>query len=143
MSARVSRAESESERAQARAIRHAVFVVEQAVPVEVEVDGLDDECEHFMAWVGGEPVATLRTRRTSKGYKIERVAVRREHRGSNVGRALVLTVLEGAPAGATVYVHAQASALGFWQRVGFVAQGPSFEEGGIAHRWMQLGPATA
>jgi predicted GNAT family N-acyltransferase len=46
-------------------------------------------------------------------------------------------VLTSAPAGALVYVHAQESALGFWQRAGFVAEGPSFEEGGIAHRRMR------
>src|SRR5438105_1409346 len=43
----VGPAESEAERALARAIRHAVFVEEQGVPVEEEIDGLDDQCRHF------------------------------------------------------------------------------------------------
>lgn len=139
MSVRVALAESESERARARAIRHAVFVEEQAVPPEVEIDGLDDVCEHFIAWLGDEAVATARTRMTPKGWKLERVAVLREHRGREVGRALVAGALSRAPAGIPVVVHAQESALGFWERVGFVATGPRFEEGGIGHRAMSLG----
>jgi predicted GNAT family N-acyltransferase len=115
-------------------------VEEQAVPAEVETDGLDDLCEHFLAWLGGEAVATARARTTSKGWKLERVAVLRAHRGRDVGRALVAGALARAPAGVVVIVHAQESALGFWERVGFVAAGPRFEEGGIGHRSMSLRP---
>lgn len=138
VSIRVALAESESDRARAQAIRQVVFVEEQAVPPEVETDGLDDRCEHFLAWQGGEAVATARARMTPKGWKLERVAVLREHRGRDVGRGLVAGALARAPAGVVVVVHAQESALGFWERVGFVAAGPRFEEGGIGHRAMTL-----
>lgn len=106
----------------------------------METDGLDDGCQHFLAWLGAEAVATARARMTPKGWKLERVAVLREHRGRDVGRALVAGVLARAPAGVGVVVHAQESALGFWERVGFVAAGPRFEEGGIGHRSMSLPP---
>jgi ElaA protein len=132
----VSSAKSSEERARARAIRHRVFVQEQAVPLEVEVDGLDDACDHFLAWVDGEAVATARARSTPKGWKLERVAVLRDHRKSGVGAALVRRALEAAPRAATIYVHAQDTALGFWERAGFVAHGAGFEEGGIPHRLM-------
>jgi predicted GNAT family N-acyltransferase len=135
MSVRVARA-SELELDTARAIRRAVFVEEQAVPVDVEVDGLDGEAEHFLARLGSLPVATARARRTPKGWKIERVAVLAPQRQLGVGRALVQGVLEHAPPGVLVYVHAQESALGFWERLGFTAEGPRFEEGGIGHRRM-------
>lgn len=140
MSVRVVQAVSEAERALGRALRYEVFVEEQAVPAEVEVDGLDGECQHFLACLGqsgaaagGEAVATARARATKRGWKIERVAVKRAHRGRSVGAALVRYILGHAPRGRPVYVHAQASALGFWQRMGFVAEGPSFVEGGIPH----------
>lgn len=136
MSLRVSQVESESERARARAIRRAVFVEEQAVPLELESDGLDASCDHFLAWLAGEAVGTARARMTARGWKLERVAVLREHRARAVGRALVAGALARAPKGAPVIIHAQESALGFWQRVGFVAEGPRFEEGGIGHRLM-------
>ena len=133
----VKRVETAPELAAARAIRHAVFVVEQGVPPEVEVDGLDVACEHFLVLAGGAPVATARTRRTPKGWKIERVAVLGEHRRRALGSALITAVLDHLPAGDTVYIHAQESALGFWERAGFVAEGPGFEEGGISHRVMR------
>ena len=142
MSVRVTRA-SAAELDAVRAIRRQVFVEEQAVPVELEVDGLDHTAEHYLGWLGSLPVATARARRTEKGWKVERVAVLGPQRRSGVGRALVGYVLESAPPDLTVYVHAQQSALGFWQRAGFVAEGPSFEEAGIAHRWMRFEPRLA
>ncbi len=137
MSIRVARA-SADELAVVRAIRRTVFVEEQAVPADVEVDGRDDESDHFLARLGALPVATARARRTPKGWKVERVAVLRPQRQLGVGRALVRHLLAQAPAGAVVYVHAQESALGFWERLGFVAEGPRFEEGGIGHRRMEF-----
>lgn len=143
MSIRVTQAVSEAERTLCRALRHEVFVAEQAVPPEVEVDGLDDECQHFLARLRQAPadaddvaVATARARGTKRGWKIERVAVVRSYRGRSVGAALVRHMLAQAPRGLTIYVHAQESALGFWQRMGFIAEGPAFLEGGISHRVM-------
>jgi predicted GNAT family N-acyltransferase len=144
----VGPAESESERALARAIRQAVFVEEQGVPVEHEIDGLDDQCRHFLVRRrlenGGEQaVATARARVTSRGWKIERVAVLREQRGRSVGAALVQHMLGAAPEHQLVYIHAQESAIGFWQRVGFVVEGPEFFEAGIPHRLMLWTPPPA
>lgn len=129
---------SDAEREWGRAIRHAVFVVEQAVPADVEVDGLDPDCTQFLARADGVPVATARARMTGSGYKLERVAVLQPYRGRAVGEALVRYMLETAPAAAVIYVHAQQAALGFWERVGFAAAGPAFAEGGISHRFMRL-----
>jgi len=142
----VGPAESEAERALARAIRHAVFVEEQGVPVEDEIDGLDEQCRHFLVRrrleSGGEQaIATARARVTTRGWKIERVAVLREQRGRSVGAALVQHVLGAAPANQVVYIHAQQSAIGFWQRVGFAVEGPEFFEAGIPHRLMRWAPS--
>jgi predicted GNAT family N-acyltransferase len=133
---------SVSELDTARAVRRAVFVDEQRVPAELELDGLDEVAEHYLARVGARPVGTARARRTAKGWKLERVAVLGAERGRGVGMALVRYALEHAPAGEVVYVHAQESALGFWLRAGFVSEGPSFEEAGISHRWMRLERAS-
>jgi ElaA protein len=135
---RITRAESESERALAHEIRHAVFVLEQGVPREVEVDGRDAEALHFLAWVGARAVATARVRRTTDGHKLERVAVLAPLRGRRVGDVLIRHVLLALPSHERVYVHAQSPALGFWERLGFVAEGPGFVEGGIDHRYMAL-----
>ena len=136
MSLSVVVAASAAQRAECRGIREGVFVAEQGVPRELELDGLDDECRHFLVYRDGIAIATARTRSTSRGLKLERVAVLREHRGRAAGRALVAYVLGQVPAGATVYIHAQQSALGFWERAGFGAEGAPFEEAGISHRLM-------
>ena len=145
MAVRVARA-SESELEVARAIRRTVFVEEQSVPAEVEVDGLDGSAEHYLARLGPLPVATARCRQTAKGWKIERVAVLGTQRGLGVGKALVgfilADVLAKTPPQTPIYVHAQAGALGFWERAGFIAEGPTFEEGGITHRWMRFARST-
>lgn len=120
----------------ALAIRRSVFVEEQGVPAELEADEMDAIAQHYLARVGQLPVAAARARRTSRGWKIERVAVLASQRGRGVGMVLVRRVLDLAPPGLLPYVHAQESALGFWQRAGFVPEGPSFEEAGIRHRWM-------
>jgi predicted GNAT family N-acyltransferase len=136
MSLSVAPAVSDADRALGRAIRHTVFVQEQSVPAELELDGLDDLCQHFLARVAGEAVATARARTTPHGWKIERVAVVPPQRGRAIGAALVRRMLADAPEGLAVYVHAQESALGFWRRLGFVAEGPRFVEAGIGHRLM-------
>ena len=58
------------------------------------------------------------------------------HRGSGAGAAIVRYVLDKRPPGTMVYVHAQEAALGFWTRMGFVAEGDAFVEAGIRHRRM-------
>lgn len=115
---------------------------EQAVPAELELDAIDDACQHFLACVDGVAVATARARSTSHGWKFERVAVSKAHRRGAVGTALVQRMQAEAPRGAPVYVHAQEGALGFWERLGFVAQGTRFFEAGIAHRKMYWSAAA-
>lgn len=143
MNFRVTRAASDAERALGRELRHAVFVVEQGVPADVEIDGLDEVCQHFLVCSGAHAVATARARTTERGWKIERVAVAEPYRRQALGRLLVQRMLADAPTEVVVYVHAQESALGFWERLGFVADGPRFVEGGIGHFRMSWRRPTA
>jgi predicted GNAT family N-acyltransferase len=138
---RIASVATNDERALAGEIRRVVFVLEQGVPLEVEVDGKDGDALHFLAWVGARAAATARLRRTSEGHKLERVAVLQEFRGQGVGGALVRHVLSLPSAAGMIYVHAQHGALGFWERLGFIAEGPTFVEGGIDHRRMWLNKA--
>ena len=64
-------------------------------------------------------------------------AVLREHRGRGIGSALVRYLCAAVP-GEAIYLHAQLSALPFWERLGFMAEGEPFEEAGIEHRAMRL-----
>ena len=127
---------------QALAIRIAVFVNEQGVSRELEVDGQDAGARHLLALRHGAPVGTLRVRWLDGGRtaKIERVAVLPEARGSNIGRALLeaALVLAGSAGADAARLHAQTTAQGFYGKLGFVAYGPEFMEDGIAHIAMRL-----
>ena len=120
-----------------RAIRKSVFIEEQHVPKELEWDGLDPGCTHVLATIGATPVATARL--TPQG-QIGRMAVLREFRGRGIGSQLLAAVVEQARrAGHTeVFLHAQVSVIGFYERHGFVAEGENFMDAGIEHRTMRL-----
>jgi predicted GNAT family N-acyltransferase len=119
-----------------RAIRHAVFVVEQRVPAELEWDGIDSACRHAIAENSrGEAIGCGRL--LADGH-IGRMAVRAPWRGRGVGAALLGRLVELARETGLrrVVLNAQTHALPFYGRHGFVAQGPEFDEAGIPHREM-------
>ena len=74
------------------AIRREVFVGEQNCPPELEWE-FEDESNHFLATVDGEPAGASRWRKTDKGYKLERFAVLEKIPGKGVGQELVKAVL--------------------------------------------------
>lgn len=121
-------------------IRRQVFVVEQGVPEDLEVDGLDAEAVHLLARHEGEPAGTLRLRRVDDAVKIERVAVLPKHRGAQIGSALTRAALEEARlwGGITrAKLGAQVPVIPFYEALGFVAHGPVFDDAGIPHRTME------
>lgn len=125
-------------RARIRHVREIVFVREQAVPVEIEWDGLDGECMHVLVETSdGEAIGTGRLQPDGK---IGRMAVLKPFRGMGVGTAMLKRLLQRARhAGMRrCYLHAQTHALEFYARHGFVARGPEFDEAGIPHREMGL-----
>lgn len=120
------------------AIRRQVFVLEQNCPPELEWE-FEDVSTHFLATVNDTPAGAARWRKTNNGYKLERFAVLPEFRGFGVGQELVKTLLNDLPADATyVYLHAQIQAMNLYQKPGFKAIGPEFEEAGIKHYKMVL-----
>ncbi len=115
------------------AIRREVFVVEQNCPPELEWE-FEDESNHFLATVDGQPAGACRWRKTDKGYKLERFAVLKKFRGLGVGQELVKTVLSDLPADpACIYMHAQLHAIPLYEKFNFEKTGPEFEEAGIRH----------
>lgn len=119
-----------------KVIRETVFIREQAVPVELEWDGLDPLCTHVLAWNElGEAVGTARMQ--AKGT-IGRMAVLKDWRRRGVGRAILQTLLDLAVKQglARVTLSAQTHALGFYERAGFHVVGEPFIDAGIPHRKM-------
>ena len=118
------------------AIRREVFCIEQGVPEDLEVDGRDPECRHFILRLDGRVVGTARLRPLQPGVaKIERVAILAAHRGGGLGSALMRRLLrELDDAGcATALLHAQAHSESFYRALGFATEGAPFDEAGITH----------
>ena len=120
----------------ARAVRLEVFVREQGISPELELDDRDATAVHAVAFDGkGDPVATGRL---LPDAHIGRMAVRAPLRGRGVG-ATILRALMAVAQGrgdAEVRLHAQRSAVDFYAREGFVAEGGEYMEAGIPHLTM-------
>jgi predicted GNAT family N-acyltransferase len=131
-------------------IRHVVFVDEQQVPVELERDEFDDDADHLLARSHGRAVGAGRLVVEPAGFAdvepsagpvahLGRLAVLGDARGSGLGVGLVRAIEERArERGLTVLVlSAQVSAVAFYERLGYTAYGPVFDDAGIDHRWMR------
>ncbi len=132
----------EADRQAAMRIRLEVFVDEQQVPPELEPDEYDADALHLLTVDSqtGDAVATARIVDKGNGLaKIGRVAVRKEWRGQRVGESLMRFALETATANGftTAALDAQTYVIPFYERLGFVAEGPVFDDAGIPHRHMR------
>jgi ElaA protein len=143
---------------QCRAIRRAVFVVEQNVAEAEEWDAYDARADaalrgeavpsapaNLIATIDGAPVGTARVVVYEPGAaKVQRVAVVASHRGRGVGRALMTAAerLSSERGDRVALLDAQLTALPFYERLGYVAEGGIFLDAGIEHRRMRkaLGP---
>lgn len=133
--------ETDADRDAAMRIRFEVFVDEQGVPPELEPDEYDGDALHLLALdaANDEPAGTARVVDKGNGVaKIGRVAVRRLFRGRGVGAALMRRAMEAAAARGmtTAILDAQLPVIPFYERLGFVAEGPVFDDAGIPHRRM-------
>jgi predicted GNAT family N-acyltransferase len=125
-------------------VRKEVFVEEQAVPLDEELDGKDPTTFHVLARWDGEPVGTARLF-AGEPAKIGRVAVRLPYRGKAIGAALMQAAEAVAreQGSRTCGLDAQVSAIPFYERLGYVVDGPEFLDAGIPHRHMSKSLVTA
>jgi predicted GNAT family N-acyltransferase len=120
------------------AVRRQVFIVEQGVPEEIEIDEWDSLSRHVLAIDGnGAPVGCGRL--LLDGH-LGRMAVLQEARGKGVGQQILQTLIAMAEAQGIlrIVLSAQTHALGFYEKAGFISEGPIYEEAGIPHRTMFL-----
>ncbi|MDH3442518.1 MAG: GNAT family N-acetyltransferase [Deltaproteobacteria bacterium] len=122
------------------AIRVRVFVKEQGVPAEIELDSEDRRAIHLLASIGKKAVGTARVVFRRGSAKIGRMAVLKSHRRMGVGKKLLTRAIASAKRRAVrrIYLHAQVSVIGFYEKMGFRCVGPVFDEAGIPHRKMVL-----
>lgn len=114
-------------------VRHEVFVVEQNVPVELELDDDDPVSLHAVAY-GPDGTAVATGRLLPDGH-IGRMAVREAARGRGVGGQVLEALVERGPAAghAVLALNAQVHARGFYEAHGFSAEGAEFMDAGILH----------
>jgi predicted GNAT family N-acyltransferase len=120
-------------------IRHKVFVEEQQVPVELELDAYETLCIHFVLY-NEEAIALATARllpdRENTGLvTMQRMAVLKAYRGNGYGREVIVAVekFAGLNRFSEIVLHAQITAKGFYAKMGYVPFGDEFEEAGIRH----------
>ena len=114
------------------AIRYKVFVGEQKVPEELEIDGLDDQAKHVLAFVDGVPIGTGRI--LSDGH-IGRVAVLKDYRGLGIGKSIMKELIKWAQNMnlEKAWLSSQWHAHSFYLDLDFVCVGEIYKEAGIDH----------
>ncbi|MBB6521612.1 GNAT family N-acetyltransferase [Pseudoteredinibacter isoporae] len=136
MAVTISKVDWQDAEEQLMAIRREVFIEEQGVPEDEEIDPKDPQCTHFLATdENGKPVGTSRL---LPGGQIGRMAVLSSQRGTGLGGELLMVAVNYALEQnySDIFLHAQTQAIGFYQRYGFEAEGPEFMDAGIPHRNM-------
>lgn len=127
-------------------IRYQVFVVEQKVPIELELDGLDDLGLHVLIYQDGKAVGTARlvfensTEAIHAVGRIGRVSILQAYRGQGYARKLIQALIDSNDAQELreFYLHAQTSSVHLYKKMGFELEGDVFEEAGIKHQLMRF-----
>lgn len=118
-------------------IRRKVFVEEQNIPENIEMDDELVQAICVCAILDKQYVGTARYRETSSGIKLERFAVLKEHRGLGVGKALVKFILNNLDQDQDIYLHAQEAVIDFYLLLGFKKVNDRFYEAEIPH-WKMI-----
>lgn len=119
----------------AHAIRRVVFIEEQHIDEADELDGTDAACLHLVVYDEGVPAATGRVMVGREAFVIGRIAVLPAYRGRKLGALTVRLLIHACTqmGGDQQIVHAQISARGFYEKLGFTAIGDVYEDAGIPH----------
>ena len=120
-------------------LRREVFVIEQHVPPEVELDAYDLTCTHIVALLDGDVVGTLRIVFLPEHAKFGRVAVAASARGKGIATKMVNFAMAFARSrGETrFYLTSQTDKVALYQKLGFTAYGAKFQDGGMPHLAMK------
>jgi predicted GNAT family N-acyltransferase len=138
---------SEGDLFSALAIREIVFIEEQSVPESLERDSDDAQAFHVLAMEKGHAIGTGRLVTMDKAPegedgtwgRVGRMAVLQSHRKGGTGTRLLNALEDEAKRRnfVGIMLHAQVSAMEFYKRHGYVANGAIFEEAGMPHLEMK------
>ncbi|KKB38087.1 GNAT family N-acetyltransferase [Bacillus thermotolerans] len=131
--------QSPKERQDAYEVRKRVFVEEQHVPLELEIDEHEEEAAHFVLYDEGKPCGAGRFRTKDGLGKAERICILPDYRKKGAGR-LIMEALEthakgqGLPG---VKLDAQVHAIPFYEKLGYEIISDEFMDAGIPHKTMK------
>ncbi|MET3504728.1 GNAT family N-acetyltransferase [Halalkalibacter oceani] len=116
-------------------IRTEVFVKEQKVPMEEEIDQYEEEATHFVVYDDEQPVGAGRLRFVDGYGKVERICIAESVRGKGVGR-LLMEKIEATARGEgaeKMKLNAQRQAERFYEKLGYETVSGEFLDAGIPH----------
>ncbi|WCN39252.1 GNAT family N-acetyltransferase [Aneurinibacillus uraniidurans] len=116
-------------------IRIRVFVEEQNVPLEEELDEFESESTHFLLYKDGIPVGAGRFRVVDGMGKVERICVLPDHRSGGSGGVIMRSIEKyaGEQGIRKLKLHGQTHAEGFYKKLGYETVSEVFMEAGIPH----------
>lgn len=134
-------AKDEKQREEAFQVRHIVFVEEQNVPLDEEIDEYEETSTHFVLYNDeGEPIGAGRFREVDHYGKIERICVLPSYRKLGAGKLIMEKIIEFAKENgySKIKLNSQTHAIPFYEKLGFVVTSGEFMDAGIPHKTMEL-----
>ncbi|MFP5110963.1 GNAT family N-acetyltransferase [Bacillaceae bacterium C204] len=130
--------ENQKELEDAYSVRKTVFVEEQAVPLEEEIDAYEEEAKHFIMYQDGSPVGAGRFRLVDGFGKVERICVMKEARNTGAGKAIMNAIEDFALKNDIhkLKLNAQTHAIPFYAGLGYEVVSEEFMDAGIPHKTM-------
>lgn len=116
-------------------IRKKVFVEEQQVPIEIEIDEYEDEAIHFLCSTDNEYVGASRLRFVDQYGKLERICILKEFRGNHYGKDLIAAMEKEIKKQKIdeARLHAQTHAIALYESVGYKVTSEEFMDANIPH----------
>jgi predicted GNAT family N-acyltransferase len=130
---------SKSQLEDAYSVRLKVFVEEQKVPPEEEIDQYEDEAIHFVVYDNDKPIGAGRFRKIDNYAKVERICIDKEYRAKGIGKLLMETIEnEATKIGLVAFkLNAQIQAVEFYRSLGYEVCSNEFLDAGIPHVTMK------
>jgi len=130
--------ENEQELNDAYTVRKTVFIEEQHVPEDEEIDQYESDAIHFVLYHEGTPIGAGRFRILDGCGKVERICVLKEARNHGAGREIMAGIEQFAKQHGInkLKLNAQTHAIPFYAGLGYEVVSEEFIDAGIPHKAM-------
>jgi predicted GNAT family N-acyltransferase len=127
--------DTDQEMQDAYSVRKLVFINEQNVPADLEMDEFDQHAIHFVGYLNNQPIAASRLRFVDGYGKLERICVLKEFRGKQYGKQIIQAMEQVIKKQDILKakLNAQTHAEGFYKFIGYETVSDEFMDAGIPH----------